>query len=232
MQDLYIIRPDGQLCHAALREVSNGADILRALARSEPVVFSNFPEQGYRFKAQPGKVVLARRLDRIKLNTWFAPITLPDGTARITPVFYDNGMAIRQNLEFTPPQGHEFWFLCPFAINSNTGLHGMSDAPHMAWRIVGDNIYRPPFSNTYDDGKICMGRNWALPTEGSLVAQFEAAEDWFQSAESNSDLRPHTAPIPLLLWDPTDMRIDYRGWDDIDTSVLSSLSGWIYDSIL
>jgi hypothetical protein len=228
MQSLYIIRPDGKLCHAPLREVSNDADILRSLARSEPVVYRNYPAPGYRFKAGPDRAVLAKKLDRIKLNTWFAPITLPDGTARITPVFYDNGMAIRQNLEFTPPGGHEFWFLCPFDMGRE---QRMSDAPHMAWFIPGDNIYRPPFSNTYDDGRICMGRNWISPT-GTLVEQFEAAVDWFQNAESNTDLRPHTPPIPLLLWDPATMAIDYRGWDNIDSDMQRSLSGWIYDQIL
>ena len=51
MQDLYIIKPDGTLCHAPLREVSNATEILRGIARAEPVVFDDFPSPGYRFKA-------------------------------------------------------------------------------------------------------------------------------------------------------------------------------------
>ena len=229
MQDLYFIKPDGTLCHAPLREVSNATEILRGIARAEPVVFPDFPSAGYRFKASTGSIVLAKKLERIQLNTWFAPITLPDGTARITPVFYDNGMAIRQNLEFTPPDGHEFWFLVPFEVRHSAPK--VSDSPHMAWLHRGDNIYTPPFSNTYEDGKICMGHHWAPPDQGTITEQFEAAVDWFQSTESNSDLQPHTAPIPLLLWNPATMEIDHRGWRNINMNCHRSLSGWIYDGL-
>ena len=101
----------------------------------------------------------------------------------------------------------------------------------MAWLHRGDNIYTPPFSNTYEDGKICMGHHWAAPDQGTITEQFETAVNWFQSTESNSDLQPHTAPIPLLLWNPATMEIDHRGWRNINMNCHRSLSGWIYDGL-
>lgn len=229
MKDFYLITPEGDLCHADVTKLANGHELLRRVAKAEPVIYRNYPSAGYVFKASPGKITIGRKLEQIKLNTWFAPITLPTGESRITPVFYDNGMAVHQSLSFIPPDGNEFWFFMTFAMPD---LQFDGAGPFLCWHRKGDNIYRPPLSNTFDDGRICMGRTWSAdPHTGKPVTtQLEAAIEFFQEAGSNTDLRPGTPPIPLLLWEPNSMAFDARGWEAENIqNYARSLSGWVYD---
>ena len=223
----YIIDQDGRLGRANITRLDNAGTLLKNIAREAPVVLRNFPDEGYHFKASSTDLILAKKLDSIKLTTHFAPITLPDGTARITPVFYDNGMSIEQSMDFTPPSGHEFWFFVRF-----DQLQQPKDE-FLAWHILDDNIYRPPFSNTYEDGRICMGNTYQRSLhQGSIRAKFDAALEWFQGAKSNSDLRPDAPPIPFLLWDPTSMEQDNRGFASANTRNWlrpRSLSGYTFD---
>jgi hypothetical protein len=219
MNSFYLIdATDGQLRRADLTPIANANEMLRNIARSEPVLIRDFPAKGYAAKISSQQLVLGRKLDSVRLNTHFAPITLPDGTARVHAVFYDNRISIHQSLDFTPPPGHEMWFFTIFDIDV-TGRLFMQREPFMCWYVVGENIYRPPFSNTYEDGRICMGDGWRA--EHSRVATlpmqeaFEAAVTWLQTTNSVNDLRPSVNPIPLLLWTPgEELTPDYQGWED------------------
>ena len=230
MEDFYIITPQGHLARAEISHAANGGEFLKKIARAQPVVLHSFPKAGYRFKAGGnGEVIIGRKLDSILLNTHFAPITLPDGTPRITPVFYDTGISIKQTLEFIPPPGHEFWFFQTFSHDPEAVNYHAGDS-YMCWHHVGHNIHRPPFSNTYEDGRICMGYGWQPPQEGDILEIFEAAVNWFQSAESNNDLRPSIPPVPLLMWDPTTMKGDYAGFTRQNITEASRVvSNFVFD---
>ena len=217
MNSFYLIdATDGQLRRADLTTIGNANEMLRNIARSEPVVIRDFPARGYTAKISQSQVVIGRKMQSVRLNTHFAPITLPDGTAKVHPVFYNNGISIHQSLDFTPPPGHEMWFFANFDLDPD-GCLVMQREPFMCWHAVGDNIYRPPFSNTYEDGRICMGNEWR--SEHGRVKTFppleamEAAVTWIQTTDSINDLRPAVNPIPLLLWTPgEELTPDYQGW--------------------
>lgn len=230
MEDFYIITPQGKLARAEISHASNGGEFLKRIARAQPVVLPDFPKPGYRFKATGNReVIVGRKLDSIVLNTHFAPVTLPDGTPRITPVFYDNGISIKQTLDFIPPPGHEFWFFLNFSHDPDAEEY-LAGESYMCWHHVGVEIYRPPFSNTYEDGRICMGYGWEPPREGDILEKFESAVDWFQSAESNNDLRPSTPPTPLLMWDPATMKGDLRGFNQANiAAVARGVSNFVFD---
>lgn len=221
MNSFYLITEDGLLQRANLSTISNASEVLRHVAKSEPIVAYNYPAPNYHTKLSDKRMVIARKLDSVNLHTYFAPITLPSGESRIHPVFYDNGMAIKQNRKFVPPPGHEIWFFMSFDLGRT---HSDKSAPstdgvYMCWHIPRDNIYRPPFSNTYPDGRICMGHNWSgtildfyEDDDYSPMAAFEKAVNWFMESECNGDLRPNQAPIPLCLWNPATEEQDYSGF--------------------
>lgn len=233
MNSFYLIdATDGQLRRADLTAIGNANEMLRNIARSEPVLIRDFPAKGYTAKISSQHLVIGRKLESVRLKTHFAPITLPDGTARVHAVFYDNSMSIHQSLDFTPPPGHEMWFFARFDLEVD-GRLTMQREPYMCWHAVGDNIYRPPFSNTYDDGRICMGNTWRDEHERvqrlPILEAFEAAVTWLQDANSNNDLRPVVNPIPLLLWTPgEELTPDYQGWEDYEDSA-RSVSNDIFD---
>ena len=232
MNDFYIITTDGELRYCSTSTITNANNILTNIARAEPVLLPNFPQTGYTTKAAPTELIIGKKLDFINVNTHFAPITLPSGGSRIHPVFYNNGISIHQTMAFTPPPGHEFWFFVKYAIYDGGPV--MQRDPYMCWHVIGDNIYRPPFSNTYEDGRICMGPSWdvvfAENKRKDTITAFNVAVDFFQEANSNQDLTPPSRTIPLLMWNPAidGMPQDNQGFDGY-SEIARSVSNHVFD---
>lgn len=232
MKDFFIINETGALLRANITQIDDADRVLKSIAQSAPVVLHSFVAPGVSLKATTNQVVLGKRLEHVKLDTWFAPRTLTDGRVRIVPVFNDTGNAVQSTQTFVPPSGHEVWFFQSFERRDDGVYLSSGSSSFLAWYRIGDNIYRTPFSNTFDDGRICMGNNWrGLDASLPPVDQLNAAVDWFQSASSNADLRPATAPIPLLMWDPVSLEQDNSGITDGTnfSMTMRGLSSWVFD---
>ena len=230
MNNFFILDDKGSILKASLARVADADSLLKNIAQTRPVVLKGLLEPGIHVKVTSAELVLARKLEHVNLTTWFAPVTLPTGESRVTPVFHDNGVAVKQTLAFTPPEGHEVWFFQRFGAHGSRSSDNQS--AYLAWHHAGMNLYRGPFGNVFDDGRICMGHNWLPKSDGSLADRFKDSVDWFQNAEANSDLRAPTAPIPLLLWDPANgMAPDHRGILDVPNfdSVARVVSNGIFD---
>ena len=213
MQNFFILDNKGDIYKTDFLKVQNVDALLKNIAQTQPTVLHDLLEPGIHVKVGSSELVLAKKLDHVNLTTWFAPVTLPGGESRITPVFYDNGVAVKQRLAFAPPEGHEVWFFQRFAPHgarvTSTG------GAYLAWHHVGVNIYRGPFGNAFEDGRVCMGGNWMPKQDGSILERFKDSINWFQNAESNTDLLVPVPPVPLLLWDPAnEMAPDHRGITD------------------
>ena len=212
MNNFFILDDKGSILKASLARVADADSLLKTIAQTRPVVLRDLLEPGIHLRVSSSELVLAKRLDTVNLTTWFAPVTLPTGQSRVTPVFHNNGVAVKQTLAFAPPPGHEVWFFQRFGAR---GYGTTNSDVFLAWHHVGVDIYRGPFGNVFDDGRICMGNAWVPKSDGILADRFKDSIQWFQNAEANSDLQAATAPVPLLLWDPAnEMACDHQGITD------------------
>ena len=67
MTSFYLIdATDGQLRRADLTAIGNANDMLRNIARSEPVVIRDFPARGYTAKISQSQVVIGRKMQSVR----------------------------------------------------------------------------------------------------------------------------------------------------------------------
>lgn len=122
---------------------------------------------------------MAVRLRGVRLNTWWTMVE-QQGQPVMVPSFSERE-SIERALEWTPPTGCVVYMV---VRNSTPYLIAIGQHPtKLNWRAM-----RIPLPNIYADARICMGREFAPPSEGSYVQRLRVYLDHFHMSRWNTDL--------------------------------------------
>lgn len=137
------------------------------------------------FLVSKAEFVAITYLDKIPFNTWYMP-----GNNRFVPVFLKSPGAVLIKDDWIPPSEIR---LC-FAL----AMRPMGYDPLNAFLFAEWNkeLYRLPYPNVYENGKICMGGTWQGQTGNGPAANLLHAIQHFYATQINSDLTtPNTKEL-------------------------------------
>ncbi len=130
-----------------------------------------------------GECVVWQRINKINLKTTFS-IT---GEV-LVPQFSVNTNFIERSLVWNTPNDMSLYF----AVHMMKSGHAWDSTQAIFFAVKNGTpgYYRLPLSNLYDDGRICLGRNWPDGIAHYAIDGYEAALRKFQVNSWNADIMP------------------------------------------
>lgn len=228
-QGIYRYRPERVVDPEALLKAIGGA----ACMVTHNIADLNGNPVGMQIRGS-GAITYGVTIPSVSLTTWFAPATDTDGVTYITPVYKETTLSVKQTRVWNAPSDFRLWFF--YGEGGDNDKRAYIVMQHLTTR----RCYKPPFSNIFDDSRICMGGSWNPPDSPSGVEKLRQALAHFQTAESNNDLIGDTGggagglatSSAMLRWQPSDdgAQIDSPVGDYIGT--LRSVSHHAWEKIV
>ncbi len=155
-----IVLQDGQFVKRIVTEMNLGLQehVLNKLTESQNMMVPNITMLGnLPIHMLVGKehMVLLTPLQKLPFNTWFRPSMTNRGHLEVC--YVDCAGAVLINDPWPVPAG---WGKALFALSFTRmgSVYGMANC--YLWIYRGGELFSPYYPNTYDDGRICMGREW------------------------------------------------------------------------
>jgi len=187
MNNRYEFTPAGELVRWTPAIVADADRVLNSYARTRPSIADNNLLPGYRVQVSAsGAWTVGNKVDRCIINTHFAPVVDENGDSWLAPTYSATATSIETSCEvqMSSISSVDMWF---FVRPSYC---------YLVWHDrVGNKLHIPPFNNIYNDGKVCMGREFSLDATVGAARCWERSWQWFNTTNSNTDLSSGASPL-------------------------------------